>query len=118
MMRNLGGAVGIAVCGAILNAQTNFHFNMIASHLTPANGPMTRLIAGAAQRYGGIPGSPEAGHLAALKTLWQLAYREAELDACARACVKLKLSKSSVTFRIACYCRSAMRLLHIVVSAR
>ena len=40
MMRNLGGAVGIAVCGAILNARTNFHFNMIASHLTPANGPM------------------------------------------------------------------------------
>ena len=39
MMRNLGGAVGIAVCSAILNAQTNFHFNMIASHLTPANGP-------------------------------------------------------------------------------
>ena len=27
MMRNLGGAVGIAVCGAILNARTNFHFD-------------------------------------------------------------------------------------------
>ena len=26
MMRNLGGAVGIAVCGAILNDRTNFHF--------------------------------------------------------------------------------------------
>jgi DHA2 family multidrug resistance protein len=85
MMRNLGGAVGIAVCGAILNAQTNFHFNMIASHLTPANGPMARLIAGAAQRYGAIPGSPEAGHLAALKTLWQLAYREASTLAYADA---------------------------------
>src|ERR1700719_4865508 len=85
MMRNLGGAVGIAVCGAILNAQTNFHFNMIASHLTPANGPMARLIAGAAQRYGAIPGSPEAGHLAALKRLWQLAYREASTLAYADA---------------------------------
>ena len=85
MMRNLGGAVGIAVCGAILNAQTNFHFNMIASHLTPANGPMARLIAGAAQRYGAIPGSPEAGHLAAVKTLWQLAYREASTLAYADA---------------------------------
>jgi DHA2 family multidrug resistance protein len=85
MMRNLGGAVGIAVCGAILNAQTNFHFNMIASHLTPANGPMTRLIAGAAQRYGTIPGSPEAGHLAAMKTLWHLAYREASTLAYADA---------------------------------
>jgi DHA2 family multidrug resistance protein len=60
MMRNLGGAVGIAVCSAILNAQTNFHFNMIASHLTPANGPMARLIAGATQRYGAMPGSPGA----------------------------------------------------------
>jgi hypothetical protein len=85
MMRNLGGAVGIAVCGAILNAQTNFHFNMIASHLTPANGPMDRLIAGVAQRYGAIPGSPEAGHLAALKALWQLAYREASTLAYADA---------------------------------
>ena len=42
MMRNLGGAVGIAVCGAILNARTNFHFDAIASNLTPANGPMSR----------------------------------------------------------------------------
>jgi len=85
MMRNLGGAVGIAVCSAILNAQTNFHFNMIASHLTPANGPMMRLIAGAVQRYGAIPGSPEDGHLVALKTLWQLAYREASTLAYADA---------------------------------
>src|SRR5215472_9723517 len=85
MMRNLGGAVGIAVCGAILNARTNFHFDMIASHLTPANGPMTRLIASAAQRYGAIPGSPEAGQLAAVKTLWNLAYREASTLAYADA---------------------------------
>ena len=40
MMRNLGGAVGIAVCGAILNARTNFRFVAIASNLTPANVPM------------------------------------------------------------------------------
>jgi len=59
MMRNLGGAVGIAVCGAILNAQTNFHFNMIASHLTPANGPMMRVDCrgrGALRRDPGQPG--------------------------------------------------------------
>ena len=42
MMRNLGGAVGIAVCGAILNNRTNFHFHAIASNLTPANGAMTQ----------------------------------------------------------------------------
>ena len=77
---------------AYSNAQTNFHFNMIASHLTPANGPMMRLIAGAAQRYVAIPGSPEAGHLAALKTLWQLAYREASTLAYADAFCAIMLA--------------------------
>jgi DHA2 family multidrug resistance protein len=85
MMRNLGGAVGIAVCGAILNNRTNFHFDRIASHLTPANGPMERLLAGLATRYAALPGSPDAGHVAALKQLWQLAYREASTLAYADA---------------------------------
>ena len=61
MMRNLGGAVGIAVCGAILNNRTNFHFQAIASNLTPANGAMTRLVNEVAQRYAAIPGSQQAG---------------------------------------------------------
>ena len=85
MMRNLGGAVGIAVCGAILNARTNFHFVAIASHLTPANGAVARLVDGLVQRYGAIPGSPQAGHVAALKQLWELAYREASTLAYADA---------------------------------
>ncbi len=85
MMRNLGGAVGIAVSGAILNDRTNLHFVTIASHLTPANGAMVRLMDGVAQRYGTIPGSPEAGHAAALAQLWHLAYREASTMAYADA---------------------------------
>ncbi len=85
MMRNLGGAVGIAVCGAILNDRTNFHFQAIASNLTPANGAMTRLVNEVAQRYAAIPGSQQAGHQAALKQLWRLAYREASTLAYADA---------------------------------
>ena len=85
MMRNLGGGVGIALCGAILNARTNFHFDAIASHLTPANGAMQRFVASTAQRYQAVPGSPDAGHLAALKQLWRLAYREASTLAYADA---------------------------------
>jgi len=85
MMRNLGGAVGIAVCGAILNDRTKLHFNMIASHLTPANGPMDRLIAALTQRYAALPGSLGGGHVAALKELWLLAYREASTLAYADA---------------------------------
>jgi DHA2 family multidrug resistance protein len=85
MMRNLGGAVGIAACGAILNARTNFHFDAIAARLTPANAPMERLLASLAHRYAAIPGSLDAGHVAALKQLWHLAYREASTLAYADA---------------------------------
>ncbi|MFZ0603388.1 MAG: DHA2 family efflux MFS transporter permease subunit [Roseiarcus sp.] len=85
MMRNLGGAVGIAVCGAILNNRTNFHFEAIAENLTPANGAMTRLVNAVAERYAALPGSAQAGHAAALKQLWALAYREASTLAYADA---------------------------------
>ena len=85
MMRNLGGAVGIAVSGAILNDRTNFHFHAIASNLTPANGAMTRMIASASSRYAVVLGSPQEGHAAALAQLWRLAYREASTMAFADA---------------------------------
>ncbi len=85
MMRNLGGAVGIAVCGAILNDRTNLHFVNIASNLTPANGGMERLLHGMTGRYAAALGSPAAGHAAALAQLWHLAYREAQTLAFADA---------------------------------
>jgi MFS transporter, DHA2 family, multidrug resistance protein len=97
MMRNLGGAVGIAVCGAILNARTNFHFDMIASHLTPANGPMDRLIAGLTQRYAALAGSLDAGHVAALRKLWLLAYREASTLAYADAFRAIMIAFAAAT---------------------
>ncbi len=85
MMRNLGGAVGIAVSAAVINDQTNFHFTMIASNLTPANGAMDRLLQGVTQRYGALPGSMAGGHDGALRQLWDLAYREASTLAYADA---------------------------------
>lgn len=85
MMRNLGGAVGIAVVAAILNDQTNAHFVTIASRLTPANGAMNRLVGGMAQRYAVLPDGLGMGHEAAIKHLWQLAYREASTLAYADA---------------------------------
>jgi MFS transporter, DHA2 family, multidrug resistance protein len=77
MMRNLGGAVGIAVSAAIINDRTNLHFVHLASRLTPGNVPMDRLLADMATRYGALPGAVDGGHVAALKKLWELAYREA-----------------------------------------
>jgi len=85
MMRNLGGAVGIAVSAAIINDRTNLHFQRIATHLTPANGAMQRFVDSLTARYGAMPGSPGAGHDAALKQLWDLAYREASTLAFADA---------------------------------
>src|SRR5262250_622628 len=76
MMRNLGGAVGIAVSAAVINDQTNLHFQHIAARLTPANEPMERFLHGLVGRYGALPAGPH-GHQAALEQLWHLAYREA-----------------------------------------
>ncbi|TGV71832.1 EmrB/QacA family drug resistance transporter, partial [Mesorhizobium sp. M00.F.Ca.ET.158.01.1.1] len=56
-LRNPGGAVGIAICGAILNDRTNFHFLTIASHLTPQNEAAMRLVDNVALRYGQLPGA-------------------------------------------------------------
>jgi DHA2 family multidrug resistance protein len=100
MMRNLGGAVGIAVCGAILNAQTNLHFDRIAAHLTPANGPMDRLLAGLMTRYAALPSSLDGGHVAALKQLWRLAYREASTLAYADAFRAIMLAFIAATLLV------------------
>jgi len=54
-------------------------------HLTPANEPMVRLITGLQNRYGALPGSLDDGHVAALKQLWRLTYREASTLAFADA---------------------------------
>jgi DHA2 family multidrug resistance protein len=85
MMRNLGGAVGIAVSAAIINDQTNLHFQHIAGHLTPANLPMDRFVQGMTNHYAALPGGPDVGHQAALEQLWHLAYREASTLAFADA---------------------------------
>ena len=77
MMRNLGGAVGIAASAAIVNDQTNAHFQRIAAHLTPANGAMERYTHALAGRYAAWPELPGLGDTAALRQLWHLAYREA-----------------------------------------
>ena len=85
MMRNLGGAVGIAVSAAIINDKTNLHFQMIASNLTRANVPMERVLHTLSGRYGALPAGEQIGDQAALHRLWNLAYREASTLAYADA---------------------------------
>ncbi|HVY15327.1 MAG TPA: DHA2 family efflux MFS transporter permease subunit [Rhodopila sp.] len=85
MMRNMGGAVGIAVCGAVLNDQTNLHFLNIASTLTPANPAMNELLSNLGARLTTVLGSAPGGHLAAIEQLRAIAYREASTMAYADA---------------------------------
>jgi MFS transporter, DHA2 family, multidrug resistance protein len=69
LMRNLGGAIGIAVCGTILNDRTNLHFLRLAEHLNSTNTAMQQWV-----------GQLDAahGHAAAMQRLWALTMREAQ----------------------------------------
>ena len=84
MMRNLGGAVGIAVSAAIVNDRTNEHFLRIASHLTPADGGRFAPCGRGSSPLCSAAGSGD-GHRAALRALWGLAHREASTLAYADA---------------------------------
>jgi len=79
LMRNLGGAIGIAACGTILNDRANLHFLRLAEHLNTTNTAMTDLLqrvttADAIKRGG----DAVHGNAAALKQLWSLTWREAQ----------------------------------------
>ena len=86
LMRNLGGAIGIAGCGTILNDRTNLHFLRLAEHLNNGNpvaaGLMARMSAADTTALGG---DAVHGHLAALEQLWSLTLREAETQTYADA---------------------------------
>jgi len=72
LMRNLGGAIGIAWCATLLNNRTNLHFFRLAEHLNYANEAVNVFFAGAATRLGTAePDMP-------LRLLWQMTYREAQ----------------------------------------
>ena len=79
LMRNLGGAIGIAICATILNDRTNLHFLRLAEGLTPANVPMEALLA----RLGHVEalargGDAVRGHAAALRMLFEMTLHQAQ----------------------------------------
>ncbi|MBB6187865.1 DHA2 family efflux MFS transporter permease subunit [Rhodanobacter sp. MP7CTX1] len=73
LMRNLGGAIGIAVCATILNDRTNLHFYRMAEHLNTTNEAMNQWLD---QAGGHVASLGDAG--AELHQLWQLTFREAQ----------------------------------------
>lgn len=81
LMRNLGGAIGIAACATILNDRTNLHFLRLAEHLNATNTALTELTARVGAIYSdAMGGDAVAGQTAALKQLWALAWREAQVQ--------------------------------------
>ncbi|WP_421522934.1 DHA2 family efflux MFS transporter permease subunit [Pseudomonas yamanorum] len=78
LMRNLGGAIGIAACATVLNDRTNLHFLRLAEHLNIRNESMNvwlDQLSGNAQLLG--QNSLDASQFA-LHQLWALTWREAQ----------------------------------------
>jgi len=79
LMRNLGGAIGIAACGTILNDRTNLHFLRLADHLNTTNPAMVDLLRRlTTTRTAAFGGDVLHGHASAIETLWSLTWREAQ----------------------------------------
>jgi DHA2 family multidrug resistance protein len=86
LMRNLGGAIGIAACGTILNDRTNLHFLRMAEHLNSTNRAMLATLRRSSLADTALAGGDAArGAAMALRTLRALTLREAQTLTCADA---------------------------------
>lgn len=77
LMRNLGGAIGIAVCATILNDRTNAHFYHLAERLNSSNEAMNGWLATTTGHLAELGQNVGDATDSSLHQLWQLAYREA-----------------------------------------
>lgn len=77
LMRNLGGAIGIAACATILNDRTNLHFLRLAEHLNIRNESMGSLLQSVSANMATLGSDMNDANGAALKQLWALTMREA-----------------------------------------
>ncbi|MDF3838887.1 DHA2 family efflux MFS transporter permease subunit [Cupriavidus basilensis] len=78
LMRNLGGAIGIAACATILNDRTNLHFLRLAEHLNYRNEAMGALLQAVGGNLAAWGHDAADAQGAALRQLWALAWREAQ----------------------------------------
>jgi hypothetical protein len=80
-----GGAIGIAVSATVANDRTNLHFLRIAEDLNFSNTELDGWLHRMTSHYIQAWGDPMTGQTAALKKLWEAAYREAQVQAFAYA---------------------------------
>jgi len=101
MMRNLGGAIGIAVCATILNNRTNLHFLRLAEHLNSTNAAMQVMLHQIGAKFAAATGGDVVhGHGAALKKLWSLTYREARVQTFADAFLAIAVCLAIATLMV------------------
>ncbi len=93
LMRNLGGAIGIAACATVLNDRTNLHFLRLAEHLNAANETLNDWLVPA------LAASDEGGSQA-LREVWNLAYREAQTMTYADAFLMLMVGFAASVFLV------------------
>jgi DHA2 family multidrug resistance protein len=75
LMRDLGGAIGLASIGTIMNARLHFHWNRLIEDINPARQVVQQFLDTHANRFEAlIPGDPGR---AAVKLLSSMAQREA-----------------------------------------
>jgi DHA2 family multidrug resistance protein len=70
LMRNLGGAIGIAGCATILNNRTNLHFLRLAEHLNSSNAALGNILVRVGGNFGVLQNGPAEARLGPMKLLW------------------------------------------------
>ncbi len=100
MMRNLGGAIGIAACATILNNRTNLHFLRLAERLNSTNVAMNEMLSKYNTRFAVMTGDTIHGHAAALRELWNLTYREAQVQTFADTFLVIGISLAIATMLV------------------
>jgi DHA2 family multidrug resistance protein len=100
LMRNLGGAIGIAVCGTLLNDRTNLHFFRLAEHLTAANPATANFLQHLGAADTAAFGDPSQGYAAALRQLFSVTFREAQTQAYADAFVVIAVCFAIATVMV------------------
>jgi DHA2 family multidrug resistance protein len=101
MMRNLGGAIGIALCATLLNDRTNLHFLRLAENLNPTNPSVMKFLHALNAKFAAANGGDMFNdHTAALKELWLLTYREAQVQTFADAFLVIAACLVIATFMV------------------
>ncbi|MDB6053648.1 MAG: EmrB/QacA family drug resistance transporter [Verrucomicrobiales bacterium] len=101
LTRNLGGAIGIAICGTLLNDRANLHFYRLAEHMNGANSQANLAVEKIGTRFASYSGGDIVhGHAFAIKKLWGLAWREAQVQTFSDAFLVIALCMGITTLLV------------------